>query len=777
MKRSLLTLIASIAAVLLIAQNIPRNMVILEIGTGTWCTYCPGAANAADQLVSEGKSVAVIENHNGDPFTNTESNARNSYYNISGYPTAKFDGTLSFVGGAACPNGNVYASYLPLYNQAINTPSPLSICISGSNVGNNYTINVSVKKVGTVSGTDLRLHLVVTESDIAYNWQGCMTEVNFVERTMVPSYNGTSFDFSSGNVQNFTLNFTKDPSWVASNCEVVAFVQDHPTKTIYNGCKSALTTLPSVMMTLTDFTGTPTSGCAPLNVNFASVGTGITTYAWSFPGGNPSSSTASTPTINYSATGSFTVSLKASNGVCKDSLGKTDYISVIAAPGTPTQPSGGSGFCINPPDQAYSTNPVPNATSYTWDLQPGSAGVVTPNGYNCSINFDNAFTGTAVLKVKASNSCGDGPWSTPLNITISEMPGTPGTPTGPTDVCQGGQSSYSTTGTTPTTSYIWELVPSTAGTVTPNGTSVNIDWSAFFNGPAQLHVAGINNSCQGPWSAYLDITVNGLPATFNVTGGGTYCAIGGTGVEVGLNGSQVGVDYTLYLNGSTTGNTVPGTGSPISFGNQMYAGTYAVIGENTTITCSNTMNGQADVTIDPQAPEAPTPPVGPDEVNAGSTDDYTTTGGAYASSYNWEVTPSSAGTFTGTGTTGTITWSTTYLGAASVKVQGVNTCGGGTFSTELPVTVFPAVGINEQAQQKLISIYPNPARGIVNLVTAKDLTVTVQVYDLVGSLALSLENINLTGTYRINTEMLRPGIYFFTISGDDFRQVQKLVIE
>ena len=57
----LLAGIATIAA----AQIVPRDKVILEIGTGTWCTYCPGAAMGADDLLEQGYPVGVVENHNG----------------------------------------------------------------------------------------------------------------------------------------------------------------------------------------------------------------------------------------------------------------------------------------------------------------------------------------------------------------------------------------------------------------------------------------------------------------------------------------------------------------------------------------------------------------------------------------------------------------------------------------------------------------------------------------------------------------------------------------
>ena len=93
MKRFSLILAVVLTTVFVYAQ-VPRNKVVQEIGTGTWCTYCPGAAMGADDLVANGCQVAVIEYHNGDAFTNTASDARNAYYSISGYPTAHFDGVV-----------------------------------------------------------------------------------------------------------------------------------------------------------------------------------------------------------------------------------------------------------------------------------------------------------------------------------------------------------------------------------------------------------------------------------------------------------------------------------------------------------------------------------------------------------------------------------------------------------------------------------------------------------------------------------------------------------
>ena len=48
------------------SQQIQRDKVLIEIGTGTWCQYCPGSAMGADDMVANGHDVVIIENHNGD---------------------------------------------------------------------------------------------------------------------------------------------------------------------------------------------------------------------------------------------------------------------------------------------------------------------------------------------------------------------------------------------------------------------------------------------------------------------------------------------------------------------------------------------------------------------------------------------------------------------------------------------------------------------------------------------------------------------------------------
>ncbi len=82
---------------------------------------------------------------------------------------------------------------------------------------------------------------------------------------------------------------------------------------------------------------------------------------------------------------------------------------------------------------------------------------------------------------------------------------------------------------------------------------------------------------------------------FTVTGGGSFCTAG-SGVGIGLSGSQTGVNYQLKRGGSAVGNSVAGTGSALSFGLQTTAGNYTV--EASVTNCSAvTMTGSVNVSV------------------------------------------------------------------------------------------------------------------------------------------------------------------------------------
>ena len=127
-----------------------------------------------------------------------------------------------------------------------------------------------------------------------------------------------------------------------------------------------------------------------------------------------------------------------------------------------------------------------------------------------------------------------------------------------------------------------------------------------------------------PVTATVTITVNPLPSLFTVTGGGSYDA-GGSGVHVGLSGSETGVNYQLFNGVTSVGSPLAGTGSALDFGLQTAAGTYTVVATNPTTAATRTMTGSALVTINPVADLAITNTDGKTSVVPGTNDTFTIT--------------------------------------------------------------------------------------------------------------------------------------------------------
>ncbi len=575
----------------LIAQPVGRQKVIVEIGTGTWCTYCPGAAMGADDLVANGCQVGNIEYHNGDPYTNTASDARNAYYAVSGYPTAHFDGVLSYVGGSHTES--MYPNYLPLYQQRMAVASDFLVDIYGQNSGSVYDISLVITKVNGTWG-ELTVQLALTESEIVYSWQG-QDHLNFVERLMAPDHLGTTVDFTGVETITVPLQFTMNSTWVAANCEIVAFVQNEATKEILQGNMVAVPDLEPMVATA-GFSCSDITPCITTTVEFEDESMGdIISWNWTFEGGNPPTASVQNPVIAYNTQGQYDVSLIVYDGEVYDTLTNPEYILVITPPVQPNTPGGPTAICQDDTGIQYSIPVVQWATTYVWDVEPDAAGTISGPDPVATFTQTPGYLGNYTIKARADNNCGTGTWSQGLNCT-----------------------------------------------------------------------------------AFL------TPAQYTLSDGAGYCE-GGEGIQVTLDGSQEGVSYELYLDGDPTGEIEEGTGSALDFGFQTEQGIYTCIAFTDNCESNQIGNSYIYVITTPAEPETPSGPTV--QCNNLENVDYTTDDVTGATSYEWSLTPSEAGTIIGDDITGTVNWSREYSGAAQISVAAVNSCATGPASDNLSVTV------------------------------------------------------------------------------------------
>ncbi|MDX9856686.1 MAG: PKD domain-containing protein [candidate division Zixibacteria bacterium] len=162
-----------------------------------------------------------------------------------------------------------------------------------------------------------------------------------------------------------------------------------------------------------NFSGSPTTGTAPLTVNFTDLSTGsITSWSWTFGDGGTSS--AQNPSHQYTSAGTYSVTLTVTGPGGSDGETKTDYITVnpCVAPvanfsGSPT--SGTAPLTVNFTD--LSTN---SPTGWSWTFGDGG----TSSAQNPAHTYTAA--GTYTVSLTASNTCGSDGETRTAYITVTE---------------------------------------------------------------------------------------------------------------------------------------------------------------------------------------------------------------------------------------------------------------------------------------------------------------------------------------------------------------------
>jgi len=320
------------------------------------------------------------------------------------------------------------------------------------------------------------------------------------------------------------------------------------------------------------------------------------------------------------------------------------------------------------------------ASSWLWTFEGGSP--ATSTDQNPSVTYDVA--GIYDVTLEVSNGQIFNTLFRDDMITVKAIPAQPSTPDGPIDACGYGEFTYTTLSVLWAETYLWEVLPADAGTISGSGTSAIFEATGDWTGSYTVKVMASNTCGSGTWSIELNCTLRFAPYPFTVEGGGNYCE-GGQGFEVTLDGSEIDMDYELFNDGFSTEIVLEGTGNPLNFGYQTDEGLYTVIAYSTD--CSTLMEGDAWIYVQ-FLPSPASQPTGPNEVCSNTSADYQTEAIPDAETINWLLSPTHAGIVIGSGLNISIDWSTDYSGSAYLSVYGSNDCGDGPTSDELEISVF-----------------------------------------------------------------------------------------
>jgi PKD repeat protein len=260
-----------------------------------------------------------------------------------------------------------------------------------------------------------------------------------------------------------------------------------------------------------NFTGSPTSGVAPLTVSFTNLSSGATNYSWNFGDGH--TTTATNAANTYSIAGTYTVSLTAIGAGGSNTLGRTNYIVVTNPPPVVANFTAGPTDGVAPLTVLF-TNLSSGATNYNWDFGDGHV--------SASLNPTNTYTNAGIYSVSLTAIGAGGTNSlTQSNYVVVIQP--PQLVVTPTSLDFG----LITTGATVEAS----MVVSNSGAATLNGSaSVSPGNFSIVSGtPFSLTGSGWTNLVMGFTSTTPGLFSNLV--TFASNGGGSTNALSGRAIN------------------------------------------------------------------------------------------------------------------------------------------------------------------------------------------------------------------------------------------------------
>jgi PKD repeat protein len=703
MKKLILTFSAAFIVLGLLSQQVNRERVVVEIATGTWCQFCPGAAMGADDLVANGHDVAIIEYHNGDAYANAASNHRNSYYSVSGYPTTHFDGVLEHVGGSQ--TSSLYGTFLPMYQQRIAVPCDYTASIYGHNTGGqSYDVTVIIDLVSGTPPANLTAHLVLTESEIPYSWFG-MSELNYVCRAMYPDHFGTTVNFAGGNQVVINYTFTIDASWNTQHIELVAFLQDESDKEILQGTMVPINNLIPLAASAA-FSCSNQQPCETTSIDFYDESLGvITSWYWTFEGGTPANSYAQNPAVTYSSPGLYDVQLIVDDGTVIDTLLMEDYVEVITSPAQPSTPTGPDDLCGGEGGYVFSTLPVPHAVDYTWALEPASAGTVSGTGLSATVAVNASFSGTLGIKVRGNNQCGNGIWSQALNTTVHPVSAFFWISTGG-GYCTGSQGiEVSLSGSD--TGFDYELLLSgnpTGNIMAGTGSMLNFGYQTS---QGIYTIIAYSDYCENTMYGTCNIYPVDLPGQAATPAGDEQVCNGGENIYTTAGASDA--ETYLWVLEPEEAGLIEGTDTEVTVSwSETYTGSASITVQGMNDCGDGPVSDPLEVTVN----VLPEPLISGDALVCENTAGYVYSSPDHnQASYQWDV---SGGTISGGQGTHEIVVSWGDMGAGTVNLTETSAEGCEGMATEFEVYIDECVGLAEPAIAD-VSVYPNPAGDVLTL--------------------------------------------------------------
>lgn len=450
-------------------------------------------------------------------------------------------------------------------------------------------------------------------------------------------------------------------------------------------------------------------------------------------------------------------------------------ISFTQLPVSPGIISGATMICQPGNSQfVYSVVPVSGVTGYAWSVPIGGMIVSGQGTPSITVKYVTSFVhagiqGDVCVSTYNGGTCGN---SMPSCLSVSVQGAAPVTPpsiSGAAKACPGDVEIYSIAPVHRAVSYNWNL-PAGATIISGAGTNiVHIEFNAGFTGTGVLGVTA-QNACGTSPARTRTILRNILPAP-SVIAGQSSGVCGGESLGYDIQPLVSATSYSWTLpGGATTSGNLDGSEIYIDYPLNFNSGNLTVAAINgcgTGSTRSLTIKG---------APGIPGTITGSISVCTGSIQPYSIASVQGADTYTWTA----PGTVINQGSKNI---DVQFTNAAStnqiITVKAVNACGSSAVKILNQITIQHCARTADEVIT--FNVYPNPSNGKISLQVYSKVNTDckLEIVDAKGSIVSSDDIEIMEGDNSMNVDLsqFQSGIYLIRITGNDFIQQQRIIIE
>ncbi|WP_430403607.1 PKD domain-containing protein [Fluviicola sp.] len=294
-----------------------NDQLIVQISTDcgtTWTNVYNKTGNVSPFLYQNATVLA------SEYFPTVATDWRTETIDLMSYVTATSDNIRFRFRGVSANGNNIFIDNVKFEGT---TPGEINLTSASVDVLDGGYYNYANTQVGgsttaTFTVTNTGTTNLTLTNPITVTGTGFTLGTGFGTTTVTP-----------GSTTTFTVVFS--PASAGSFTGNVQFATNDCDEGTYN---FVLNGLGMVSPPVADFSASSTTVCQGGTVTFTNLSTLANSYAWTFAGGTPGTSTATNPTVTYNTAGTYAVTLVATNANGSDTETKTAYITVVSSTAT-----------------------------------------------------------------------------------------------------------------------------------------------------------------------------------------------------------------------------------------------------------------------------------------------------------------------------------------------------------------------------------------------------------------------------------------------------------